>query len=198
MSLLRLIVSIAQLVYHGIENYVMCYFISSMAAKAVSIGGIAYNSPWYQMSRNEQFMVEMIIRRSQRPYEIKGMGVFVCSLETYLKVNRFLEYAWICINIWIFNENSCRTCFFLLFPVDSELYSILYDISTINYRLVVVSIGKHDESTILIAVFFLASSFSYKCTLLYGLSWAWKRVFGLFVIYELFNVVRYICLFRSF
>lgn len=38
------------------------------------------------MNRAERIGVELIIRRSQRPFELKGLGVFVCSLETYLRV----------------------------------------------------------------------------------------------------------------
>lgn len=80
-----------EVMYYAIENYLMCYFITSITVKTVSIGDIAYNSPWYQMTRNEQVFVEMIIRRSQRPYELKGLGVFVCSLETYLRVSQHLS-----------------------------------------------------------------------------------------------------------
>lgn len=53
---------------------------------AVLIGDTAYESYWYQMAHDDKVIVEMIIRRAQRPYEIKGLGVFVCSLETYLRV----------------------------------------------------------------------------------------------------------------
>lgn len=52
----------------------------------MSIGNIVYGLHWYQLPSNEQYIVETIIRRSQVPIAIKGMGVIVCSLETYLKV----------------------------------------------------------------------------------------------------------------
>lgn len=64
----------------------MCYFVSNIIYDTGSIADIAYNSTWYQMTRTERVCVEMIIRRAQRPFELKGLGVFVCSLETYLKV----------------------------------------------------------------------------------------------------------------
>lgn len=64
----------------------LCYFVLSLSIRTVSIGDIAYNSPWYRMNRNERIIVRMIIRRSQRPCQLKGLGIFVCSLETYLRV----------------------------------------------------------------------------------------------------------------
>lgn len=52
----------------------------------MTIGDHIYELHWYQLSRNEQFVVQMIIARSQKPFELKGLGVFECSLETFLKV----------------------------------------------------------------------------------------------------------------
>lgn len=52
----------------------------------VSTGDVAYNLPWYQMHPYDRICVKMIIRRSQRPRELNGLGVFVCSLEVYLRV----------------------------------------------------------------------------------------------------------------
>lgn len=58
---------------------------------AVTISDTAYESTWYQMQPVDQVIIEMIIRRGQRPYEIKGLGVFVCSLETYLRVSQAFD-----------------------------------------------------------------------------------------------------------
>lgn len=52
----------------------------------MSIGDQMYDLQWYQLSRNEQFIVRMLIERSQKPLELKGLGFFVCSLQTYLLV----------------------------------------------------------------------------------------------------------------
>lgn len=57
---------------------------------AIAIGDAAYESQWYRMRHNDQVIVEIIIRRAQRPFEIKGLGVFVCSLETYIKVDQLI------------------------------------------------------------------------------------------------------------
>lgn len=75
-----------ELLYVAIDAYILCYFITSITIAAGSIDGIIYNAPWYQLPRNEQLIVGMIMRRSRLACEIKGMGVFVCSLETYLRV----------------------------------------------------------------------------------------------------------------
>lgn len=55
----------------------------------MSIGDRMFDLHWYQLRRSEQFIVQIMIQRAQRPFELKGLGVFVCSLETYLKVNEF-------------------------------------------------------------------------------------------------------------
>lgn len=57
-------------------------------ANALSIADTAYESRWYLMTAEDQVLIEMIIRRAQRPFEIKGLGVLVCSLETYLRVSQ--------------------------------------------------------------------------------------------------------------
>lgn len=50
------------------------------------IGDLTYGISWYQLPRDEQFVVQSIIQRSQKLFELKGLGVIVCSLETYLRV----------------------------------------------------------------------------------------------------------------
>lgn len=80
--------NIDELCYYAIDNYVLCYYITMIMINAVAVSDTAYESQWYRMTRADQVIVEMIIRRAQRPYEIKGLGVFVCSLETYIRVNQ--------------------------------------------------------------------------------------------------------------
>lgn len=53
---------------------------------AMSVGDILYDLSWYDLPRYDQFIVQIVIRRSQDAVELKGLGVFVCSLETYLMV----------------------------------------------------------------------------------------------------------------
>lgn len=53
----------------------------------MSIGDRVYGLHWYELQRDEQFAVRMMIQRAQKPFELKGLGVFVCSLETFLTVN---------------------------------------------------------------------------------------------------------------
>lgn len=86
MFTLSVVINFAEICYYAIDNYLLCYYITMITVNAVAIGDTAYESQWYRMGRGEQVIVEMIIRRAQRPQEIKGMGVLVCSLETYLKV----------------------------------------------------------------------------------------------------------------
>lgn len=75
-----------EVLYYAINIFLLCFFISVITIDTGSIGDIAYNSPWYQMTHTEHVIIEMVIRRSQRPCELKGLGVIVCSLETYQRV----------------------------------------------------------------------------------------------------------------
>lgn len=68
-------------------NYMLCFFITAATLNAMSIGDRIFDLHWYQLARSEQFIVHIMIQRSQEPFQLKGLGVFVCSLETYLMVN---------------------------------------------------------------------------------------------------------------
>lgn len=72
-------------------DFLLCYFISSSTLDVMSIGDIIYDLLWYQLPRNEQFIIQVIIQRSQIPFRLKGLGIIVCSLEYYLKVNYSLH-----------------------------------------------------------------------------------------------------------
>lgn len=47
---------------------------------------VIYDLHWFQLSRGEQFVVQTIIQRSQQQFELRGLGILMCSLDTYLKV----------------------------------------------------------------------------------------------------------------
>lgn len=80
--------SICELIIYQGENFVLCSFITALIFNGTIIGDIAYHSMWYRMSRNEQVVVEMIIARSQKMVQLKGLSVFDCSLNMYAKVSR--------------------------------------------------------------------------------------------------------------
>lgn len=66
--------------------FTLCFFVTTSTLNVLSVGDRIYELNWYELSRNERFFVLMMIQRAQKPFELKGLGVFVCSLETYLKV----------------------------------------------------------------------------------------------------------------
>lgn len=80
----------------------LCYFTTSATINAMLVGDRIYELNWYEISRNEQFMVRVMIQRAQKPFDLKGLGVFVCSLETYLKVKQISPTLWIRKVIFIF------------------------------------------------------------------------------------------------
>lgn len=72
--------------YLVINNFLLCYFLTTLPTNVLSIGNIAYDAMWYRLPSKNQSAIEIMIRRSQTPPEIKGMNLFVCKLETYVKV----------------------------------------------------------------------------------------------------------------
>lgn len=146
---MELSISVNEILYYAIENFLLCFFVSLITVKTTSIGDIAYNSPWYQMPRDERDVVEMIIRRSQRPREIKGMDVFVCSLETYLRVTRHNFPKKYCE---IFDLDLIVEIFLYgTFSVDSQCYFLLHGVPKVENCLNgLESIAKLANLTILI------------------------------------------------
>lgn len=61
--------------------------MTGLTTNAANIGDIAYDALWYERPSKEQFVIQMIMQRAQKTFELKGMGVFVCSLQTFLMVN---------------------------------------------------------------------------------------------------------------
>lgn len=84
---LDFIFDINELVYILGINFILSYFVTALTTSAHHVGNIVYDSLWYEMPKQEQFMVQMVMRHAQRPFELRGMGVFVCSLQTFLTVN---------------------------------------------------------------------------------------------------------------
>lgn len=71
------------------------------------VGDRIYELHWYQMSREEQFLVLMVIQRSQMPFELKGLGLFVCSLENYLKVDEISFFVFLTIEpLYVFVKHG--------------------------------------------------------------------------------------------
>lgn len=52
----------------------------------LSFGDRIYDLYWYELPLDERVFVQLMIQRAQKPFELKGLGIFVCSLETFLKV----------------------------------------------------------------------------------------------------------------
>lgn len=78
--------SLDQFVFFSVQNFLLCFFITTITIVVVSIGDVAYDSHWYQMNKNDAYIIQMIIARSQKAFGLRALGVFVCSLETYAKV----------------------------------------------------------------------------------------------------------------
>lgn len=89
------------------------------------IGDIAYNAQWYYMKKSEQFMIQMMIIRAQKPFEMKGMGIFDCSLAAFSGVIRK--------KIPFKDKKRLFQVFFSMILTDaSKRYIILYGFSSIE------------------------------------------------------------------
>lgn len=88
----NLLARIGGVVFLSMINYSLCYFVTTSAINATSIADRIYDLQWYQLSSTEQFFVQMVIRRAQKPFELKGLGVFVCSLQIFLKVIQIMNH----------------------------------------------------------------------------------------------------------
>lgn len=64
----------------------VCYCVSSSTGNIIAIGDAIYELDWYLLPCNDQLTIKMIIERAQTPYQVKGLGILACSLDTYLKV----------------------------------------------------------------------------------------------------------------
>lgn len=76
-----------ELPFFTLQNYILCYFATTLTLNVESADGIIYGVPWYEMSRREQVFVQLIIQRSQKVFEIKGLSIFSCSLASFQKVS---------------------------------------------------------------------------------------------------------------
>lgn len=82
----NLVTDVSELSFFALINFILCYIITTSTTNTLTVGDIMYGLHWYRLSHIEQFLVQTMIQRSQNQFEIKGLGVFVCSLETYLRV----------------------------------------------------------------------------------------------------------------
>lgn len=100
---------------------------------AVSIGDIAYNSHWYAMSPADKVIIEMIIRRSQRPFEIKGLGVLVCSLETFLRVWQQQQQQQYQLNLWK-STAILESYFFFQFFLIARIFFLFFSFFSVVFN----------------------------------------------------------------
>lgn len=84
-----LLTYITSLLIFVITVYILCYFVSSSTLNVMTIADMLFDLFWYQLPHDEQCIVQLIISRAQKPYEIKGLGVLACSLDVYSMVRHF-------------------------------------------------------------------------------------------------------------
>lgn len=120
-----LITSVGGLIFLSTWNFMLCYFTTSATINAMLVGDRIYELNWYEKSRNEQFMVQVMIQRAQKPFDLKGLGVFVCSLETYLKVKQISPTLWIRMVIFIFYRWFELLCRITWYSVNCKIHTDL-------------------------------------------------------------------------
>lgn len=84
---LHILLNLNSLFTQILFNYITCYNANNVTSKALSVAEITYNIHWYKLPVKKQRFVQMMIRRAQKPFYLKGYDIVECSLSTFLKVN---------------------------------------------------------------------------------------------------------------
>lgn len=75
------------LTFLSILNFLLCYFVTAAKINAMVIGDEIFDLDWYKLPRDQQLFVLLILQRAQKPSDVRGLGFFTCSLETFLKAS---------------------------------------------------------------------------------------------------------------
>lgn len=67
--------------------FVYCYFGNQLTETAFQVNESIYFSDWYNYSPKIQKLIILIIRRSERPFILKGCSLVKCSLESFKDVS---------------------------------------------------------------------------------------------------------------
>lgn len=62
------------------------YLSERITADLLEIGDIFYDSLWYRLPAKQQRLLVLPIERAQRVFRLNGLGLFDCSLATFLTV----------------------------------------------------------------------------------------------------------------
>lgn len=69
--------------------WMICYFASIVGERMASIGDMAYESVWYDYSVQLRKNIILIVTRSRKVAHFTGLGLVICTVEVFGKVNRF-------------------------------------------------------------------------------------------------------------
>lgn len=67
--------------------FITCYLCTGITNCSAKVSDKVYNVAWYQLPVNQQKHILLMIARAQKPFYLYGSGMFIVSLEAYLKVN---------------------------------------------------------------------------------------------------------------
>lgn len=73
-----------------ITLFMYCKLSENITCDLYAIGDIFYESAWYRLTVKQQQMFVLPVQRAQSKFRLTGLGIFECSLETYLTVS--VEY----------------------------------------------------------------------------------------------------------
>lgn len=72
-------------------NYMSCNYANSVTEHSFNVGDIIYDSFWYRLPIKQQKAIQFTIQRAQEPFYFKGYKIFICSMETFLKVHFYFQ-----------------------------------------------------------------------------------------------------------
>lgn len=84
----HLIIDFILLIYVLGFLFIFCYFSTHTSEQITLISEIVYNDiSWYRLPENLSRKTYLIILRSQRPVNFKGLNVLNCTLEAFANVS---------------------------------------------------------------------------------------------------------------
>lgn len=67
--------------------YFFCRYADNATHRSLKVTDIVYTSNWYQFPIEYQRFIQIWIQRSQKTYIFDGLGLFACSLPTFMAVS---------------------------------------------------------------------------------------------------------------
>lgn len=121
--------------------FAFCFLAELITANLFHIGGIFYDSLWYQLPAKQQRIVIFPIQRGGRGFRFRSLGLIDCSLATFLSVffNYFSKICKLCsLKMFFFSNLLLLLAWFQLIRTAWSYFVIIRRLQWI-YFLILIS-----------------------------------------------------------